>query len=137
MTVTSKPKTDNVDRARGSWGEGIPEWVIALAEACNRESQAAIARRIDYSSPTVSQVLSNSYPGDMSRFEAAVRGALMAETVTCPAQGAIAINVCLVWQKKPFDTTNSFRIRMYQACRNGCPHSRIPNTQNDTGGENP
>lgn len=136
MTAASmKPKTDNIDRARVSWGGAIPEWIVVLAEACDRESQAAIARRIDYSGPTVSQVLSNSYPGDMPRFEAVVRGALMAETVTCPAQGTIAINVCLAWQKKPFDTTNSFRIRMYQACRNGCPHSRIPNTL-DSGGDN-
>ncbi len=39
-----------------------------------------MAKLLDYSASTVSQVLSNSYRGDMRRFEDMVLGALMAET---------------------------------------------------------
>lgn len=124
MTPT-KPKLDNVEKVQAAWGSP-PDWVTVLAEACNLESQSAVARRLDYSPAAVNYVLSNSYQkGDMGRFEQVVRGVLMAQTVPCPRSGDIAMNVCLEWQKKPFDPTSSHRVRMYQACRSGCPHSRI------------
>ncbi|MBA5777444.1 transcriptional regulator [Stappia sp. F7233] len=126
MSAASGNRPDNVAKARLAWGATIPEWIIVLAEACNRESQAAVARKVGYSASAVSQVLSNSYHnGDIARFEQASRGALMSETVTCPVMGEMARNVCLSWQRKPFATTNAHRVRMHQACRTGCPHSLI------------
>lgn len=119
-------KKDNVAAAAAAWGDPTPDWVIVLAEACNAQSQAAIAKRIGYSSSTVSQVLSNKYGmGDIAKFEQVVRGALMAETVACPIVGDMTRDVCLNWQARPFSTTNSNAVRMYQACRSGCPHSRL------------
>ncbi|WP_298815431.1 hypothetical protein [uncultured Roseibium sp.] len=32
---------------------------------------------------------------------------------------------CLNWQTKPRAITNATRTKMYHACRNGCPHSRL------------
>lgn len=119
-------KATNLDKARSAWGETLPEWVVPLAEACDRESQSSIARKVGYSPSAISQVLSNTYQnGDISRVEQAVRGALMAETVNCPVLGDIPRNTCIQWQRKPFATTNSHRIRMHQTCRNGCPHSLL------------
>ena len=119
-------KLSNVDKARAAWGNVIPDWIVILAEACDRDSQSAIARKVGYSPSAVSQVLSNSYQnGDIGRVEQAVRGALMAETVDCPVLGDLPRNTCVIWQRKPFATTNSHRIRMFQACRNGCPHSLL------------
>lgn len=125
--MSARQKLDNVAKARAAWGEDAPEWVIALAESCNRETQAAVARKIGYSSSTVSQVLSNSYQlGDMIRMEAVVRGAMMSETVLCPVMGTeIGRDVCSGWQKRPFSTASANAVRMYQGCRSGCPNSRI------------
>jgi len=123
MTVA---KLTNIEKARAAWAEMIPDWIVILAEACDRESQSAIARRVGYSASAVSQVLSNSYQnGDISRVEQAVRGALMAETVVCPVMGEIGRDTCINWQRKPFATTNSHRIRMHQACRSGCRFSHL------------
>lgn len=117
---------DNIEKSRSAWAENLPDWIIILAEACDRESQTAVARSLGYSGSAVSQVLSNTYQkGDISRFEQAVRGALMAETVRCPVMGELARNVCLTWQRKPFATTNAHRVRMHQACRSGCSFSLL------------
>jgi len=119
-------KLDNVAKARAAWSDNAPDWIIALAEACNAETQAAIGRKLSYSASTVSQVLSNTYQlGDMARVEAVVRGALMAETVACPVIGEIGRDVCQGWQKRPFSTASANAVRMHQACRSGCLHSRI------------
>ncbi len=133
MTPT---KPDNLEKARAAWGEQPPEWIIALAEACNAENQRLVGKRLGYSGPTVSQVLSRSYEkGDMARFETVVRGALMSETVRCPVLQEIGRDVCLGWQKRPFSTASANAVRMYQACRDGCPHSRLVPTQSaDEGG---
>ena len=121
-----KAKNDNVAKAVACWGDDAPDWVIVLAEACNRESQSAVSGRVGYSAAVISQVLSNSYSkGDIGRVEQMVRGALMAVTVRCPRLGDLPLNACLTWQRKPFDPTNSQRVRMFHACRNGCIHSRI------------
>ncbi|WP_043062125.1 hypothetical protein [Brucella anthropi] len=119
-------KLSNIDKARAAWGETLPEWIVILAEACDRESQSAVARKVGYSASAVSQVLSNTYQnGDINRVEQAIRGALMAETVDCPVMGDLPRNTCVLWQRKPFVATNAHRVRMFQACRKGCPHSLI------------
>lgn len=130
--MSAARKLDNLEKARAAWGEQIPDWVVTLAEACNAETQAAIGKRLAYSGSTVSQVLSNTYQnGDLARVEAVVRGALMSETVLCPAMNTgIGRDVCLGWQKRPFSTASANAVRMYQGCRSGCPNSRIAPARN-------
>lgn len=123
MTATAK-KTDLVQRAASSWGEP-PDWVLELAEQAMATSQGRVAKRIGYSGSVVSQVISNSYAGDLERVETAVRGALMHEVVGCPILGVMARNRCLDWQAKPFSNANSLNPKMHRACRSGCPHSRL------------
>lgn len=128
---SARAKLDNVAKANEAWGNDVPEWVIVLAKNCSRSGQSTIAKQLDYSPATISQVLSNSYRGDVGRIEQIVRGVLMAETVRCPRLGDIARNVCQTWQRKPFSPTNSQRVRMFHACRDGCPHSRIASEKGD------
>lgn len=123
------PKLDNLAKATAAWGTPPPDWIIALAEACDAETQTAVGKRLGYSGSAVSLVLGNKYGavGDVIGFETIVRGALMAETVLCPVSGDhIGRDVCSNWQKRPFSTASSNSVRMYQGCRSGCPHSRIP-----------
>lgn len=112
-----------VEKAEAAWAPA-PLWVRRLAEEADRIGQAATGKRLDYSAATVSQVISNSYRGDLRRVEQMVLGALMAETVECPVKGEMARNVCLKWQDKPFAATSADRTRMFHACRAGCPHSK-------------
>lgn len=117
-----------IEKAELAWGPSMPEWVRELAALADRDGLRGCERLIGYSYTTISQAIANKYRGDVSRIEQKVRGALMGETVTCPVQGQIARNVCLDWQRKPRAVTNPFRTKVYRACRNGCPHSRLKNT---------
>lgn len=120
----SRPPTDFHARAAASWDEP-PDWIVALAEACSRESQAAVARQLGVSSSMLSQAIGQRYPAGLERLEEMVRGALMGETVTCPVLGDVRRDQCLSEQGKPFTTSSSVRTRLFRACRDGCPHSRL------------
>lgn len=125
MNANLRPSTDYLAKVNAAWRNAAPDWVVALAEACSKSSQSAVAKKVNYSAPTISAVLGNSYRGDMSRVEQMVRGALIGETVSCPALGPLPKNECLEWQAKPYAATSSYRAAMYRACRDGCPYSRI------------
>lgn len=112
-----------VDKVEAAWAP-VPLWVRRLAEEADRVGQAAAGRQLGYSASTVSQIISNTYRGDLPRVEQMVLGAFMAATVDCPVKGEMARNVCLRWQDKPFAITSADRTRMYHACRAGCPHSK-------------
>jgi DNA-binding transcriptional regulator YdaS (Cro superfamily) len=100
-------------------------WLAALRLACEKDSQAAVARRLGLSPATISQVLKGTYKADLSGVEQRVRGAILGETVDCPILGDIRRHVCLDWQAKPFAATNEQRVRMFRACRDGCPYSKL------------
>ncbi|WP_347279608.1 XRE family transcriptional regulator [Plasticicumulans sp.] len=109
-------------------------WLEALREACERDGQAAVARRLratgsTYPSPTViSQALSGKYTGDLDRLRELVEGALLGASVRCPVIGDLVRNKCLEHQarERRFASANPLYVRLYRACRSGCPHSRLP-----------
>lgn len=116
----------SVANMREAWGADAPEWVAVLAEQCDRTSQKAAARRIGYSPSLVSSVLKRRYTGDLTAVERAVRAALMAETVRCPAFGeAIKLSLCLEHQRhaQSGNRGSAFRAAMARHCP-GCPNSR-------------
>lgn len=109
--------------ARDAWGAEIPDWVIALARACDTAgSQAQVARRLNVSGGQVSQVLRKRYPGKLDRIEEAVSGAYMGREITCPALGPIPSDECLGWRRAadgPMPNP-TLKVRMFRAC-NRCP----------------
>lgn len=115
-------------RARAGWGDP-PEWILHLAEACARSTQTAVADQLGVSGSMLSQALANRYPGDMASLEQRVRGAFMGSTADCPVLGEIGMDRCLQEQKTPNSAASSVRVRLYRACRSGCPHSRIKGGQ--------
>ncbi|MEO0496293.1 MAG: transcriptional regulator [Pseudomonadota bacterium] len=118
---------DNVAKAQAAWGTDgreVPDWVLALAEACNDSSQIKAAKRVQVGSSTVSQVLSATYPGDLKAMKQRVVDALMQPIVVCPVLGEISREKCTQWQSLPWGASDSMRVRVYQACRAGCPHAR-------------
>lgn len=110
-------------RLPADWPDGPPDWIVALAEACDRTSQRQAAEAIGYSASAVSTVLRARYPGDVGRVESAVRGAFMAATVDCPVLGEIPTTRCLHEQVQPYAATNHVRVRLYRACPS-CRHNR-------------
>lgn len=118
-------------KARVKWTPTPPDWIEELAQLVDRAGLKGAEKRVGYSPATISQVLSNSYRGDLRNVAERVRGALMGATVDCPEQGEMRRDLCLDWQGKPFAATSSHRVRMYRACRSGCPHSKHTTTKGD------
>lgn len=96
----------------------------ALAEACKRlGTQAKVGVELKVSAPVVSQLLKDSYMGDVDTLADRIRGLYMAETVRCPVMGDIGRNNCLDYQKRPLAFTNSQRAALHQACKT-CPNRK-------------
>ncbi|MBF0415624.1 MAG: hypothetical protein HQL79_07635 [Magnetococcales bacterium] len=55
----------------------LPDWILALATACDADTQGHVATRIGYSKGVVSQVLKGIYKGRVDLVEQAVRQYLM------------------------------------------------------------
>lgn len=113
------------------------QWIEILRAACAQTSQAAVARRIGYTSPVVCQVLNGTYRGDLQRVQAAVEGALMQVQVDCPVLGLISRARCVEIQRMPFTPTNPTNVKLYRACRSGCPHSFLPPTLKPASADQP
>ncbi len=120
--IHARTTVDYLAKAREAWGEMPPE-IEALAAAAQATSASHVALSVGYSPATLSQVLSNSYRGDVGRVLAKIRGVLMGETLVCPVLGEIATTRCLDEQRRPFAATNSTRARLFHACRR-CPNNR-------------
>lgn len=111
-----------METARAGWGDPVPDWIEALARACDATSQNHVATRLGYSGAVVSQLLRSRYPGDTARLEQLVRAELMREVVTCPVLGEIALSECLGHRGRAsnFRAVSPLAIRMRRAC-NRCP----------------
>lgn len=111
--------SERLERARAAWGI-VPDYVVAIVSACDapNASQNKVAKRLGYSGAVISQVITNSYPGDAVRIEQAVRMHLMGSKVDCPALGEIKELQCVDWQeearKKQHRTP--FKGQMRRAC---------------------
>lgn len=98
----------------------------ALAEACKHlGTQAKAAQQLKVSAPVISQLLKDSYMGDVDTLASRIRGLWMAETVQCPVMGELGRNHCLDFQKRPLAFTNPQRAALHQACKT-CPNRREP-----------
>jgi hypothetical protein len=99
-----------------------PDWIEALARECDRTSQNKTAALLGYTAGAISAVLRAKYGASTDAIEQTVRGALVSETVTCPALGEIGKQCCLKWRRKArvFSNANSLSVTMYRACTR-CP----------------
>ena len=80
-------------------------------------SQAKIGKMLGYSPATISQVLSEKYPGDLGTLLAKVEEIFGSTTVECPILGTILLGQCVDERNKPFSSANPTRVRLYVACR--------------------
>lgn len=104
----------------------MSDWKETLRDACAASSQKKVADRLGVSATVVNQVLHDKYPGNLNRVKGLVEFVLTrGAAVQCPVLGEIGNEECLAYQRQPFAATNAQRVRLFRACRNGCPHSRI------------
>lgn len=127
----------SVRNMREAWGETAPDWVVVLAEECDRTSQNLVASRLDYSAAVVSSVLRNRYQGDLAAVETAVMGAFKGRVVACPVLGEIPAVDCLSHQRRSYTPSNPAYVRLFRACRNRCPHQRGPHQRGSNQGGSP
>lgn len=107
--------------ARAAWGKAAPEWVLVLAECCDKAGQTTVAKRLNISKTVVSLMLKKAYTGRVDLFEQRVRGELMNETVACPVLAEITKRRCMDEQARPYAATNAVRIELHRACPR-CPN---------------
>lgn len=102
----------------------MSHWITILAEQARVLGQEEVSKRLGISKTVVSQLINDKYPGDMSRMQKLVEGAFMEHLVECPILGAIPLHQCDKHQGNK-STSNPIRLRLYRACRSGCPHSSL------------
>lgn len=101
-----------------------PEVKAALSAAVTRlGSQTKVAADLGVSGPVVSQLLKDSYAGDVPTLAVRIRGKYMAETVQCPVMGTLGRNHCLDYQARPLAFTNPQRAALFKACKT-CPNRK-------------
>ena len=111
-------KPTNVDKATTAWGT-VPDWVQALAEACDTHGLNQAAGQISLSPALVSLVIRKKHHASYSHAEARVRNMLMTPIVSCPVLGLISAEQCREEQKKPFTSVNPLAVAVYRARRGG------------------
>jgi hypothetical protein len=111
-----------LERAKAAWGDEMPDWVQALALACERSSQNRVSKALDRSATIISQVLTRTYAASMDRIEDRVRGVYLNGSVECPEKGELPLQDCQDWREKArtFAMGNPQRTQMFRACRK-CP----------------
>lgn len=125
--MTAPQQHPALTRAAQHWGVDLPDWVAALASACDESgSQSAVAARLGYSPAVVSQVLKHDYRGNYEAVEAAVRARLMAATIECPVLGPILLEDCHDHQRaaQAGARESTLQVRLARACP-ACPQRSV------------
>lgn len=109
-----------MDKARAAWG-AVPDWVAALATACDARGLNRTAEKISMSPALVSLVIRKTHHAGYEYAEARVRNKLMTPLRACPVLGLISEQQCEGEQAKPFTSVNPLAVAVYRACRD-CPY---------------
>ena len=103
-----------------------PKWLSVLIEQTKQHGQQSVATELGISKTAVSQLVNDKYLGSMERMQKLVEGAYMNQVVNCPILGEISLHDCDKHQRNTITSGNPQRLRIYKACRSGCPHSQQP-----------
>lgn len=98
-------------------------WLSILRDQCEQTTISEVARKLDYSRPTISLVLSGKYIGNTDLIAAKVI-AKFTDYVHCPHQGCdLRQDQCEDNQSRAMPTSDPQALRQWIACRGGCPNS--------------
>ncbi|KAF5039660.1 hypothetical protein DSECCO2_541510 [anaerobic digester metagenome] len=123
MSNSTARRTSMELRAMSAWDMAMPDWLQALARACDASGLRKIAARLGVSPTLVSLALSHKYHGPLTHLEARVRATLLhVGHVDCPVLGGIPAEQCRLEQQMPFCSTSPLRVQLYRACNRPCTH---------------
>lgn len=94
----------------------MSDWLEVLRRERDRIGGKRTAQAIGISEPSLSQILSGNYKGNLTRMKARVEGALMGTTVECPVAGDIPRDRCMDHQTRPFSATSPMRVQLSRTC---------------------
>ena len=114
-----------LERVQAAYGDALPDWIAAVAKACDATNQTTVAATLGYSRSAVNLLVNGKYDRDLVEIERAVRERVMMTRVECPVRGEISSAVCRSNQALPYSNANQDRVAHYRACRRGCPHSSL------------
>ena len=100
-------------------------WLDELRRHVDDSSLGVVASEMGLSKATISLVLNGKYNGDMVRIQNLVESVYMGHTVTCPVLGEIPKHKCLAHQSTKHVGSTPNAIRLWKACRSGCPSSQL------------
>lgn len=118
-SVLRRKGRSNMDKARAAWGD-MPDWVAALAAACDAGGLNRTAEKISLSPALVSLVIRRTHHAGYEYAEARVRNTLMTPLRPCPVLGLIDAARCAEEQARPFTSVNPLAVAVYRTCRSGC-----------------
>ena len=102
------------------------DWYQPLKKLVTETSQTQAGKKLGVNPSYINALLNDKkFPGRLDRVESKLRGALLNQTVQCPVAGEITSDLCQEHQSRPWSNANAMRVRLYNACRNGCPQSKI------------
>lgn len=102
------------------------DWLELLSEAVNASSRAAVAKELGVSRPSVSLLLSGTYPGNTNRMAARIMERYA--RVDCPHTGkSVTPEHCRRFTGQ-VPSSSPAALRQWRACR-ACPHNPEANTK--------
>lgn len=106
-------------------------WLDVLRTEVKKTSLQKVADKTGLSRTLISQTCNDKYPGDLARVRQVVESVFMGAKVQCPILGEIPQHLCMAHQKKQAGELgdNPMAIKLYKACRSGCPYSQIDETE--------
>jgi hypothetical protein len=117
-------------KAALAWGSPLPDWIRALAEACDDAGLRATAGKLNVSPAMLSLAIGRKR-ANLDWIKGKVERLLLVSMVACPALGVMSKDECLQKQAMPYSNANPLRMQLYRACRSGCPHFREANRKAD------
>lgn len=99
------------------------DWLKTLTANAKKHGYRRVCTRLGISQTTLSQVLSQTYKGNLRRIQQLVEGTLMDSTVECPVLGEIPTDQCIKHQSRinDFAATNPTRVQLHKTCPD-CPN---------------
>lgn len=98
-----------------------------LRAAVEESTQAAVARRLGYSSSHVSLALKGSKQHHTTTFMQRVVDVFGKQQINCPVLGDISPQRCCGERKREFSTANPLRVELWVKCKK-CEHNPTQNT---------
>ncbi|WP_325892999.1 hypothetical protein [Grimontia sp. NTOU-MAR1] len=100
-------------------------WFNELRNQVDATSLGSVANAMGVSKAMISQVLNGKYKGNMQRVQGLVESVFMGYTVVCPVLGEIPKHKCAAHQNAKHVGSTPNAIRLWKACRSGCPNSQL------------